>query len=70
MQIRRIFKNTLLQRSLGSRIYYHEKAHFGSKSENKAVVIGGGLAGMTAATLLAKSGVSCTVLEKQPILGG
>lgn len=33
-------------------------------------VVGGGLAGLTAATLLAERGVSVTVLEKEPFLGG
>ena len=33
-------------------------------------VVGGGLAGMAAATLLAERGVSVTVLEREPFLGG
>lgn len=35
-----------------------------------AVVVGGGLAGLAAATVLAERGVGVTVLEKAPFLGG
>lgn len=36
----------------------------------RAIVAGGGLAGMVAATHLAEAGATVTVLEKQPYLGG
>lgn len=35
-----------------------------------AIVIGGGLGGLAAATILAERGVSVTVLEREPVLGG
>jgi isorenieratene synthase len=35
-----------------------------------AVVVGGGLAGMSAATVLAERGASVTVVEREPYLGG
>ncbi len=36
----------------------------------RAIVVGGGIAGMTAALLLAERGVAVTVLEREPQLGG
>jgi squalene-associated FAD-dependent desaturase len=39
-------------------------------SEDRVVVIGGGLAGITAALLLAEAGLPVTVLEERPWLGG
>ncbi|MEM3505754.1 MAG: 4Fe-4S binding protein, partial [Archaeoglobaceae archaeon] len=36
----------------------------------KALIIGGGLAGMTAAIELAKQGIECYLVEKEPELGG
>lgn len=36
----------------------------------EVVVVGGGLAGIAAATILAERGVSVTVLEREPVLGG
>ncbi|MDQ3930429.1 MAG: FAD-dependent oxidoreductase, partial [Chloroflexota bacterium] len=36
----------------------------------RAIVIGGGLAGLTAAADLADAGASVLVLEKRPVLGG
>src|SRR5687768_11733711 len=36
----------------------------------RAVIVGGGLAGLAAATVLAERGVSVTVLEREPVLGG
>ncbi|HYO66213.1 MAG TPA: FAD-dependent oxidoreductase, partial [Archangium sp.] len=38
--------------------------------ERRVAVVGGGLAGLAAATLLAERGVSVTVLEREPFLGG
>lgn len=35
-----------------------------------AVVVGGGLAGIAAATILAERGVSVTLVEREPVLGG
>ncbi len=39
-------------------------------SRSTAVIVGGGLAGLTAACELADAGVQVTVLEKRPFLGG
>jgi squalene-associated FAD-dependent desaturase len=39
-------------------------------SEDRVVVVGGGLAGITAALLLAEAGLPVTVLEERPWLGG
>ncbi|WP_436605254.1 FAD-dependent oxidoreductase [Sorangium sp. So ce1036] len=36
----------------------------------RAVVVGGGLAGVSAATVLAERGVSVTLIEREPVLGG
>nr|AYM54227.1 amine oxidase [Sorangium cellulosum] len=36
----------------------------------RAVVVGGGIAGVSAATVLAERGVSVTVIEREPVLGG
>ncbi|XXT21322.1 FAD-dependent oxidoreductase [Sorangium sp. So ce429] len=36
----------------------------------RAVVVGGGIAGVSAATVLAERGVSVTLLEREPVLGG
>jgi phytoene dehydrogenase-like protein len=41
-----------------------------AKSEYDVVIIGGGVAGMTAAGLLSRSGLSVCVLEKEPHAGG
>lgn len=44
-----------------------------SKAHTKTVdvvIVGGGLAGMTAALGLQREGINCLVLEKEPILGG
>lgn len=38
--------------------------------KKRAIVVGGGMAGMAAATNLTEGGASVTVLEKQPYLGG
>ncbi|HJL19474.1 MAG TPA: FAD-dependent oxidoreductase [Sandaracinaceae bacterium LLY-WYZ-13_1] len=38
--------------------------------EQRVVVVGGGLAGVAAACVLAERGVSVTLLEKEPFLGG
>ena len=35
-----------------------------------AVVVGGGIAGLAAATILAERGIATTVLEREPVLGG
>ena len=48
-------------------------AQMSSKSHapgRRAVVIGGGIAGLAAATTLAERGVAVTVLEREPQLGG
>ena len=41
-----------------------------SAAPRTAVVIGGGITGLATAALLAKEGLSVTVLEKQPVAGG
>ena len=41
-----------------------------SPSPRSAVVIGGGIAGVAAATVLAERGVAITLLEREPALGG
>src|SRR5512135_3211930 len=38
--------------------------------EGKVIIIGGGLAGMSAATSLSEMGFKVTVLEKEPLMGG
>lgn len=38
--------------------------------KKKVVVVGGGLAGVAAATVLAEHGVEVTVIEREPVLGG
>ncbi|MEU0965707.1 hydroxysqualene dehydroxylase HpnE [Streptomyces sp. NPDC005917] len=47
-----------------------ERTHDASPSGRSAVVIGGGLAGVTAALALADAGVRVTLLEGRPRLGG
>ncbi|MFD7444931.1 hydroxysqualene dehydroxylase HpnE [Streptomyces sp. NPDC059909] len=44
--------------------------HDGTTSERHAVVVGGGLAGITAALRLADSGLRVTLVENRPRLGG
>src|ERR671913_2487776 len=39
-------------------------------SQTRVVVVGGGMAGLTAACYLARAGVDVTVIEKAPELGG
>jgi heterodisulfide reductase subunit A len=46
-----------------------KKKSFGINSK-RALVIGGGIAGIEVATLLGQSGVSVTLIEKTPFLGG
>src|SRR5688572_32455438 len=36
----------------------------------RAVVVGGGLAGVAAATVLAERGIGVAVVEREPVLGG
>jgi len=40
------------------------------QEQARAVVVGGGLAGIAAATILAERGVSVTIFEREPCLGG
>src|SRR5690242_16262570 len=41
-----------------------------SDRQHHTIVVGGGLAGLAAATYLARAGARVTVLEKSPSLGG
>jgi len=36
----------------------------------KAVIVGGGIAGMTAGIYLQKAGIQTEIFEKNPVLGG
>ncbi len=40
------------------------------KSEYDVIIIGAGISGLSSAALLSKHGLSCLVLEKQPVIGG
>ena len=42
----------------------------GDKAERRALVVGGGLAGISAACALADRGIAVTLLERRPYLGG
>ena len=40
------------------------------KKEYDVIIIGAGISGLTNAALLSKAGLSCCVLEKEPVIGG
>ena len=48
------------------------RAHPGAQPQppRAAVVVGGGIAGVAAATVLAERGIATTLLEREPVLGG
>ena len=47
-----------------------ERVPGGRAVERSAVVVGGGIAGVAAATVLAERGIAVTLLEREPALGG
>ena len=58
----------------GLQTWYHQwirgRKGTGKGVMKKAVIVGGGIAGMTAGIYLQKAGIQTEIFEKNPVLGG